>query len=253
MFDESSAAADRTNSSIIVNQKLVNDLGWQEVVGRAIHLNDTARMTITGVVDDFYRRGVWEKIEPSLLRLSTSNQYNFLIVKANPEDISNVLEYLNLKWKSQITNHIFEGMRQEDIMHDGIEINRSILKTNIFLAIIAILLSLLGMYNMVSLDIIRRTKEMGIRKILGAPVPLIMFLVSKKFLIILLIASILGCTGGYYLSLVFLDSIWDYFVNINMGILLFASSIMFTTTIITVIFKIARAIMQNPIVSLRYE
>ena len=69
------------------------------------------------------------------------------------------------------------------------------MKVNVFLAIAATLLSLIGMYNLVSLDIIRRTKEMGIRKIQGAPVPLIMYLVSKKFLIVLLIASIAGLCG----------------------------------------------------------
>jgi ABC-type antimicrobial peptide transport system permease subunit len=73
------------------------------------------------------------------------------------------------------------------------DINESIMKVNLFLALAATLLSLIGMYNLVSLDIIRRTKEMGIRKIQGASVPLIMFLVSKKFLIVLIVASILGC------------------------------------------------------------
>ena len=109
------------------------------------------------------------------------------------------------------------------------------------------------MYNLVSLDIIRRTKEMGIRKIQGAPVPLIMFLVSKKFLIILTVASLLGCAGGYYMSLMLLDSIWDYFIEIRAGILLLAVSIMFVATILTIIFKITSAAMKNPVVSLRYE
>ena len=93
---------------------------------------------------------------------------------------------------------IFGEMLQEDTMKEEKDINGSILKVNIFLAITATLLSLIGMYNLVSLDILRRTKEMGIRKIQGASVPLIMFLVSKKFLIVLVIASVLGCTGGYY-------------------------------------------------------
>ena len=74
------------------------------------------------------------------------------------------------------------------------------------------------MYNLVSLDIIRRTKEIGIRKIQGAPVPLLMFLVSRKFLIVLVIASVLGCAGGYYMSIMLMDSIWDYFVEIKFGI-----------------------------------
>ena len=97
-----------------------------------------------------------------------------------------------------VPNSVFDGRLQEDLMQEEKDINGSIMKVNIFLAIVATLLSLIGMYNLVSLDIIRRTKEMGIRKIQGAPVPVLMFLVSRKFLIVLIIASVLGCAGGYY-------------------------------------------------------
>jgi putative ABC transport system permease protein len=252
-FEESRAAADRSNGSIIVNQKLVNNFGWKDAVGRTVTLYDTTKLTVIGVVEDFYLRGVWEEIEPAVLRLSRSDQYGILAVRAKTEDLPGVLEDLNLKWKRMSINNIFGGMLQEDTMREGKDINGSIMKVNIFLAITATLLSLIGIYNMVSLDIIRRTKEMGIRKIQGAPVPLIMFLVSKKFLIVLVVASLLGCAGGYYMSLMLLDSIWDYFVEIKVGTLLFAASIMFVATILTIIFKIGKAAMKNPVVSLRYE
>jgi putative ABC transport system permease protein len=127
------------------------------------------------------------------------------------------------------------------------------MKVNIFLAIVATILSLIGMYNMVSLDIIRRTKEIGIRKIQGAPVPVLMFLVSKKFLIVLIIASVAGCAGGYYMSVMLMDSIWDYFVDISAGTLILAASVMIAATTLTLIFKIARAALKNPVVALRYE
>ena len=253
LFDESREAADRTNASIIVNQKLVNDFAWEEAVGRSVTLYDTTRLTVIGVVEDFYIGGLWEEIEPAMLRLSPTDQYGVLAVRANPEDLPGVLEYLNLKWKSRSTNYVFGGMLQEDTLQEAKDINESIMKVDLFLAIVAALLSLIGMYNLVSLDIIRRTKEMGIRKINGAPVPLIMFLVSKKFLIVLVVASLLGCAGGYYMSFMLLDSIWDYFVDIKAGILLLSASIMFVATILIIIFKITRAAMKNPVVSLRYE
>jgi ABC-type antimicrobial peptide transport system permease subunit len=218
-----------------------------------ITLYDTTRFTVIGVVKDFYVNGLWEKINPIMLRLSANDQYNILVVRAEPKDLPGVLDYLSLKWKNQATNFIFGGIYQEDTMQQEKAINNSILKVNVFLAIVATLLSLIGMYNLVSLDIIRRTKEMGIRKIQGAPVPLIMYIVSKKFLIILFIASLVGCYGGYYLSLKLLSSIWDYFVQIKPGILILAASIMFTATLLTIIFKIGRAALRNPVDSLRYE
>jgi len=106
---------------------------------------------------------------------------------------------------------------------------------------------------MVSLDIIHRTKEVGIRKIQGAPVTGIMYLISRKFLVILIIASALGCAGGYFLSVTLMDSIWDYFVRVGAGILLSAALIMIFTTILTLSVRITRAAMQNPVESLRYE
>jgi len=118
---------------------------------------------------------------------------------------------------------------------------------------ITTILSLIEMYNLVSLDIIRRTKEIGIRKIQGAPVPLIMFLVSRKFLIVLVIASLLGTAGGYKMSVMLMDSIWDYFVEIKAGILLSAVLIMIIATMVTIIFKVMKAALKNPVISLRYE
>jgi putative ABC transport system permease protein len=151
------------------------------------------------------------------------------------------------------TNLIFSGRFQNDLMQEGQNINDSIMKVNIFLAVIATILSLIGMYNLVSLDIIRRTKEIGIRKIQGAPVPLIMFIVSRKFLIVLLISSVLGSAGGYKMSIMLMDSIWDYFVEINTVTLLLAASIMIVACMATISYKIIIAARRNPVESLRYE
>ena len=252
-FDELRSEADFKNGSIMVNRKLVSDFGWKEGVGHTITLYDTTKLTVTGVVEDFYLGGVWQKIEPAILMVVPAARYSLLAVRTNPADISSVLDFISLKWKGLVPNSIFEGELQEDLMQEGKDINGSIMKVNIFLALVATLLSLIGMYNMVSLDIIRRTKEIGIRKIQGATIPLLMYLVSKKFLVILVIASVAGCAGGYYMSLMLMDSIWDYFVDIRATTLLLAAMVMITATVFTLIFKIAKAAMKNPVVSLRYE
>ena len=252
-FDELRSEADFKNGSIMVNRKLVSDFGWKEGVGHTITLYDTTKLTVTGVVEDFYLGGVWQKIEPAILMVVPAARYSLLAVRTNPADILSVLDFISLKWKGLVPNSIFEGELQEDLMQEGKDINGSIMKVNIFLALVATLLSLIGMYNMVSLDIIRRTKEIGIRKIQGATIPLLMYLVSKKFLVILVIASVAGCAGGYYMSLMLMDSIWDYFVDIRATTLFLAAMVMITATVFTLIFKIAKAAMKNPVVSLRYE
>jgi putative ABC transport system permease protein len=253
LFDEIRLAADRTNSSIVVNKKFVNDFGWKDAVGKSVTLYDTTKLTVIGVVKDFYLYGVWQAVEPLMLRISGDDQYGILAIRARADDLPGVLEYLTSKWKSMSTNFIFGGRFQNDLMQEGENINNSIMKVNIFLAITATLLSLIGMYNLVSLDTIRRTKEIGIRKIQGASIFMIMYLVSKKFLVILVIASILGSAGGYYMSNMLMDSIWDYFVKIGAGILISASLIMCVATLFTISIKVIRAATRNPADSLRYE
>jgi len=253
LFDKNRAEADRSNHSIVVNSKLVQDFDWPEAVGRSVTLYDTTILNIIGVVEDFNIGGVWQEIEPAMLRITDNDQFYTMAVRANPEDLPDVLDFISQKWKAMGTNQIFGGRLQEDLMQEEKDINGSILKVNVFLAIVATLLSLIGMYNLVSLDIIKRTKEVGIRKIQGAPLSVIMLLVSKKFLIVLLVASVLGCAGGYYMSLSLMDSIWDYFVKISAGVLLLSAFIMIAATILTISVKVYRAAMRNPVDSLRYE
>ncbi len=252
-FDESRVAADRANGSIVVNRRFINDFGWQEGLGKTVTLYDTTKLTIIGIVENFYLYGVWQAVEPVMLRLSPTDQYEVLAVRAKPADMAGVLEYIREKWKSISTNLIFDGQFQNDLMQEGQNINDSIMKVNIFLAITAAILSLIGMFNMVSLDILRRTKEIGIRKIQGASVPMLMYLVSRKFLLVLVIASLIGCAAGYKMSIMMMDSIWDYFVDIKFDILLSAFLIMFIATVLTIVFKLLKAAMKNPVVSLRYE
>lgn len=252
-FDKNRAAADRGNNSIIVNKKLVKDFGWNEGVGRTVTIYDTTTLRIIGVIEDFYLSGVWRAIEPAMFRLAANDNYNVMLVRAKPGDLAGVLDFISEKWKTLGTNQIFGGRLQEDLFQEEKDINGSILKVILFLAIVAALLSLIGMFNMVSIDIINRTKEVGIRKIQGAPVLTIMYLISKKFIVILGIASLLGCTGGYYMSVSLMDSIWDYFVNVGPGILISAALIMIAATLLTLILKIIGAAMKNPVESLRYE
>jgi predicted lysophospholipase L1 biosynthesis ABC-type transport system permease subunit len=232
---------------------MADDFGWGSAVGKTITMYDTTKLTVIGVTEDFYLNGLWAEIEPAMLRLSTNDQYGIMVVRAEHDDLPEILEHLNMKWKSMAENRIFNGILQEDTLQEGRDINDSITKVNLFLAAVASLLSLIGMYNMVSLDILRRTKEIGIRKIEGAPVPSIMFLISRKDLVVLAVAALVGSAGGYYLSVMLLDSIWDYFIPIKTGILVVASGLMISATLLTLIFRIGRASMKNPADSLRYE
>jgi hypothetical protein len=109
-FDKSRESADLTNNSILINEKMVKDFGWKEPVGMTVTIYDTTRFMVVGVVKDFYSNGLWQKINPTMLKLSANNNYGILAVRAESKDLPGVLDYLSLKWKSQNTNFIFGGM-----------------------------------------------------------------------------------------------------------------------------------------------
>jgi len=188
-----------------------------------------------------------------LLKLPMNDSYYSLAVRAAREDLPEVLEFLRDTWVNMIPNYPFEGMYQEDTLEEEKAINRSIKQLYIFLAIVATILSMIGLYTLVSLSILNRTKEIGIRKVMGSPVPRIWLVLSKGFLLNLGISSVLGCVGGYYLSLILLDSIWDYWLDFNARIYLYSILMILVAALVTITGKVYQSALQNPVDCLRYE
>jgi len=252
IFHPDRREADR-GVSIVVNQMMVDAFGWDNPVGKQVRMNDTIQFRIIGVVKDFFSGGMWTKIEPMMLKLPVQDNYYGVAVRADKQDLPEVLEFLRETWVKMIPNYPFEGMYQEDTLEEEKAINRSIKQLYIFLAIVATILSMIGLYTLISLSILNRTKEIGIRKVMGSPIPRIWIVLSKGFMINLTISSVIGCVGGYYLSLMMLDSIWDYWLDFNAGIYIYSVSIILVATFITITGKVYQAALQNPVTCLRYE
>ena len=252
IFDFDRVNADR-GVSIVVNQMMVDAFGWENPVGKQVRMNDTIMYEVIGIVKDFFISGMWTKIEPTFLKLPDNLDYYSMAVRASQEDLPEVLDTLRETWIKMFPNYPFTGRYQEETLKDEKDINRGIKQIYIFLAIVATLLSMTGLYTLVSLSILNRTKEIGIRKVMGAPVPRILLVLSKSFLINLAISCVLGCVGGYYLSLMLLDSIWDYFLDFTPGIYIYSVLIIIAATAVTISGKVYQAALQNPANCLKYE
>jgi len=252
IFHPDRVEADR-GVSIVVNQMMADAFGWENPVGRQVRMDDSIMFRVLGVVKDFYSNGMWSKIEPMMMKLPPEDSYRTMAVRAKSSDLPGVLEYLRETWVKMIPNYPFEGMYQEDTLEEEKAINRSIKQLYIFLAIVATILSMIGLYTLISLSILNRTKEIGIRKVMGSPIPRIWLVLSKGFLVNLAISSVIGCVGGYYLSLMMLDSIWEYWLDFNAWIYIYSVLIILAMTMATITGKIYQAALQNPVTCLRYE
>ena len=138
-------------------------------------------------------------------------------------------------------------------MSPEITINRSIKTIFFYISLIATVITIVGLFALVSMNISKRTKEIGIRKILGASFFNIGNLVNKEFLILLIVASALASVSGYFLVSVFLDSIYAY--HIGVGVAPFAVSILIALLLsgITVGSQVYKVAASNPIEALRHE
>jgi len=167
LFDPLRVDADR-NGSIIINEQFVKDFKLKDPVGKTFTLYDTTTFTVIGVVEDYLVSAVRREVEPAILKLSNDDTYYNLVVRAEPEHLFEIKEYMREKWQEIFPSYVFSGMFQEETMEEEKYINESIVKINMFLAIVATMLSLIGIYSLVSLSVLHRTKEIGIRNVVGA-------------------------------------------------------------------------------------
>jgi len=253
-FDQEFKESER-EKAIMVNEKFLEDFNWdiEMALGQRLKMNDTIDITVVGVFKDFYPYGFWAKVEPTILRLGNKGRMRMLVVEADIQNLKEVNEYLLSVWGELIPNSVYPGFFQEERLAESKDINKQIKKIFLFLAIVAVILSLVGLYTLVSLNIIKKTKEIGIRKVLGAPISKLTLLISRDFIIIILIASMFGSALGYYLSDMLMDSIWEIYMKPSIFSFIIPILFILVVSIITLSGKIYRAATRNPVDSIKYE
>ena len=197
--------------SVIVTEKLVKSFGWDKAIGKEIIWMDTVKLFVVGVVKDVYTNGLWFELDPLMMRYTGPDQYTHVIVNAPIDKLLDVNKAMEADWKQTFPNRLYNGRYLDEIMVEANTVNDNIVKTFVFLGIVALMLSATGLYTLVSLNIIKRMKEIGVRKVLGASVSNITRIINTEFVIMLLIASVLGSGASYLAVDGLMDSIWDYY------------------------------------------
>lgn len=243
---------DRLNS-IIVNETFLKTFQLKNPIGTEVLWMDTVRLSIIGVVKDFYNGAFREPIKPVVFRLAPESDYNFIVVKSDKSDLKEVGESMRFKWRQLFPFQYYNGRVMEDNLMGTFKVNRNILSSFIFLGILTTLLSAAGLYNILSFNIFDRTKEIGIRKAFGGDLWGIAVVVNKKYIVIFLISMILGSLAGGYIIGFLLNMIWVYHTQLDYS--LFAMSIFALTTVIliTISGKVIDIARINPAESLRSE
>ncbi len=240
------------SEGVIINEAAVRKLGWkgETAIGKTIVRSGQRRFKVVGIVADFNYLSLKQEIAPLMMILA--NNYGGMILKIKTNDVKGFLSDLKEKWKSFNPdgplrfNFLDENYAALFASEQRIE--------QIFssFAIIAIIIASLGLFGLSAFIIEQRTKEIGIRKVLGASITEISFMLSKEFTKWVLIGNIVAWPVSYYLMKMWLD---NYAYRINLDLLIFPLSALITIGIVlaTISFHSIKAAMANPIKSLRYE
>lgn len=250
-FDPELYEYDRENS-LVVNEVFVEEMGWDDPLGKVVQLNDTTRVNVIGVMKNFYQFGFFNPVMASGFRLAAKNDMNFVIIKSqlNPTDFYDKMEAL---WYEVAPNKPFNSQFQANTIDSVVEVNRNISKMFTFLGLLALVLSSIGLYTLVSLNIIKRVKEIGVRKVLGASLNNILVLMNKQFFWLLLIATAIGSALSYLAIDALMASIFSLYQAITYFTVLAPFIGLLLIAVALASYRIFRTAVRNPVDSLRYE
>jgi putative ABC transport system permease protein len=184
------------DASILVNQTFVQRSGLKQPLGQQVTL-DSVRYTIVGVVSDYKEYGLHELVPPCILRMAKPDEYKYMVVRANKDKLPQVAAYLRVAWHKVAPNLPYRGFLQSDLIEKELRMTQGFKSIAFFLAAVTLLLSASGLFAQISLNIDKRSKEIGMRKVLGASVLQIITSVNQRFARILLIAFAVGSIFGY--------------------------------------------------------
>ena len=242
-------ASDSTEA-FILNEAAIKKLGWKTAVGKKFHNG-----TVIGVVEDFHLQTFDLSIEPLYMRIrreSWSKNHGHVILKVNIDDLEGTKAFVERQMKSIAPLEPFEAKFMDDTYSELYEAEERLGNAFNVFALLALFIAGMGLFGLVSFHVFQRTKEIGVRKVLGSSIYGIVKLISKEFLKLVFIALLIAIPIAYYLMNNWLQ---DYIYRIEIEWWVFASAGLVAgfIALLTIIFQAVKAATANPIKSLRTE
>ncbi|MFQ5627429.1 MAG: ABC transporter permease [bacterium] len=243
-----------TMEAFIINETAARQFSWQDsAIGKRIEMVGFKRGRVIGVAKDFHVKSLHQKIEPLVLHLApTADVFLHVSVRIGPEDIPATLTFLESKWREMNPNYPFEySFLDEDFdsLYRAEELRG---KVFVSFSIFALVTACLGLFGLAAFMAEQRTKEIGIRRVLGASVPGLIALLSKEFIILVILSNIIA----WPVALIFMNNwLQDFAYQTEIGLLVFflAGGIALVIAGLTVSFQAIKAALANPVEALQYE
>jgi putative ABC transport system permease protein len=245
--------------SIIINLATKRKLGWHEnPINQAIEIGLSAKgekriYKVVGVVQDYHFQSLHEEISPLVLFNSCLHGYfNQISVRIKPENVQATIGFLASKWQEFDSKYPFEYSfvdEQFDVLYRTEERLGQLFG---YFTLLAVFIGCLGLFGLTSFAAEQRTKEIGVRKVLGASVPGIIMLLVKEFTKWVLLAVVIAWPVGYFVMKNWLQN-FAYRTSLALDTFLLAAFLALVISIITVSYQAVRAAIADPVSALKYE
>lgn len=242
-----------TTHEFVINETLVKKLGLknpQDAIGKEIRLGKTWH-PVVGVVKDFKTSSLRESVRPLLIG-ENNKFYSLTAVKLHTNNIQETQAAVQSAWNGFFPEYAFTSSFMEDNINNFYEQENQLSLLYKIFAVLALLISSLGLYGLVSFMAVQKTKEVGIRKVLGASTGNIIYLFSKEFTILISLAFLIAAPLAYFMMNKWLQD-FVYRINIGVGVFIVAVLISIVIAWATVGYKAVKAAIANPVKSLRSE
>jgi len=243
--------------TIIVNEALAREFEWQApYVGKRLSGWDEKRIPggpeVVGIAKDFHFLSLRQEIAPVMLLADLEWPMNEILVRISPADMPQTLALLETTWREVAPNKPFEFSFLDEDVQRQYQLEQRWGTIVRYSTIFAIVLACLGLFGLTTLSVTNRTKEIGIRKVLGASVAGVAGLISKEFAQLVLIANVIAWPAAYYAMSKWLQN-YAYRIELGAGVFLLATALALGIALLTISFQAVKAALANPVEALRYE
>jgi putative ABC transport system permease protein len=244
--------------SVIINEEAVKQIGWKDPIGKWLDYpgGNNERYQVIGVMKNLNVQSMHTPITPFALFHSTSNSYDLgvthILARIKPGDISNTISLLENKWKSFVSGEPFDYNFLDAAFDAQYRSEQRVGSLFSIFSTLSIFIACLGLFGLCAYIAERRTKEIGVRKVLGASVQSVVVLLSKEFVRLTLIAAFIAFPVAWWAMNKWLQD-FAFRINIGWDVFLIAGLCTLLVALVTVSFQAVKAALANPVKSLRTE
>jgi putative ABC transport system permease protein len=250
----STAFPSDSSQSVLVNESFAKKAGWKNPIGQVVNFwfDNNKKYNVIGVVKDYHFESLSQQIKPQLFTMKDANQYGKAFIKIRPTTETASLRHIEKTFKKlfPVSPYAYTFLDQENLKR--YESEEKWKQMMLFGAILTIFISCIGLFGLATLSAERRTKEIGIRKVLGASVAGIVQLLSTDFLKLVSLSFIFAFPAAWFAMDEWLKN-YPYRISIGVWMFLATAFIAISIAFLTVGWQSVRAAMINPVKSLKTE